>query len=607
MATITGTASEKVWSIQRWLGLNENPDGDTKLKMGESAAVRNFRVTRDGNLQKRPGTREVLTIAQGKPVLAVWSGRVQGQQMVAAVCDGKLWSLWGLGHWEAAELGSLGNIDRPHLFGFGDKLWILTGYDYYCWDGTALARVTGYIPLVAVAIPPMVNGNPSGGELLEQVNKLNAKRRAWLSPDGENATFQLPETGILSVDYVRDLLTNEDLPATAWTADLALGQVTMTAVPPKAVSSLEVGWTASRDYRGDVTGMHYSESYNGVTDARIFLYGDGSNTAIYSDLDENGQARADYFPDQNEMRVGVGNTPITGLLRHYSALIAFKEDSTYSVQYGTITLANGSQTAGFYVVPVNRSIGLTAMGQAQLVLNNPVTLYGRDLYEWVSSSGALTQDERQAQRISDRVWATLQGFTDRICYDDNDHQEYYIVSHGQALVWNYAADAWSYYTNFFMEKPFSFEGELYFGSREGRLVHVSQSYAFDQREGELLPIDCYWESGAMSFGADYQRKYSAMLWLGIKPEAHAAIDVSVMTDKSVSYPTKSVSYSLFDFEHVDFSNWTFETNDKPQMRRLKIKAKKFVFYKLVLKSCTSATSATVTSANFRVRSTGYAK
>lgn len=56
MAKISAVTEEKIFQIKQFLGLNENPDGDTKLSMGEAAAMENFRVTRDGNLQRRPGT-----------------------------------------------------------------------------------------------------------------------------------------------------------------------------------------------------------------------------------------------------------------------------------------------------------------------------------------------------------------------------------------------------------------------------------------------------------------------------------------------------------------------------------------------------------------------
>ena len=64
MATIPQNNSISIMSIKEFLGLNENPDGDTKLKMGEAAVIRNFKVTRDGNLQRRPGSDMVKGLLQ---------------------------------------------------------------------------------------------------------------------------------------------------------------------------------------------------------------------------------------------------------------------------------------------------------------------------------------------------------------------------------------------------------------------------------------------------------------------------------------------------------------------------------------------------------------
>ena len=55
MATIAGVRTDKVYSISKWLGLHEHPDGDTNLKLGEAAKMVNWKVTRDGNLKRRPG------------------------------------------------------------------------------------------------------------------------------------------------------------------------------------------------------------------------------------------------------------------------------------------------------------------------------------------------------------------------------------------------------------------------------------------------------------------------------------------------------------------------------------------------------------------------
>ena len=62
MAVIKAATNEKVFQITAFKGLNQNPDGDTKLKLGEAAESDNFRITRDGNLQRRPGTKTILDI-----------------------------------------------------------------------------------------------------------------------------------------------------------------------------------------------------------------------------------------------------------------------------------------------------------------------------------------------------------------------------------------------------------------------------------------------------------------------------------------------------------------------------------------------------------------
>lgn len=604
MAQITGSANERVFQIKAWGGLNENPDGDTKLKMGEAAVMRNFRITRDGNLQRRPGSKEIAALGTD-PVRGIWNGNVGGVEQLVAACGGKLWRLWDeeTESFIPQEIGPISTENEVHFFGFANALYMVNGREYKVWDGDTLSDVGGYRPLVTVSVSP-----EGGGETLEQVNKLTGERRCWFSPDGSGTVFHLPEKGLLSLDYVKDLSTGEAIATDSYTADLQVGTVTFNTAPAAGTNTIEIGWTMGENFREQVLKMRWGEIYAGTQDTRIFLYGDGSNKAIYSGLDYEGQPRADYFPDLNEVAVGDANTPITGMIRHYSRLICFKTSSAWVIQYGTITLEDGLQTEAFYVTPVNRSIGNVAPGQVRLVLNSPRTLHGSDVYEWKNNSSYssnLSVDERQAKRISDRIYATVRKFDlERCyCYDDNWGQEYYICQGGMALVHNYAADAWTYYEDFDAVCMANFRGELLYGSSDGKLMHFSTEYL--NNDGKA--IDAYWESGSMSFGQDYQRKYSAMLWVGVKPESSAEVEVTVQTDRSSSYAEKVITSSLANFTHVNFAKWSFATNRKPQMSRLKIKAKKFVFYKLIFRTSAADSTVTVLAADIRVRFTGYAK
>lgn len=698
MATISGKTEEKIFQIKSWGGLNENPDGDTKLKLGEAAVMRNFRVTRDGNLQRRPGSalvkglmraytmdtspvasvvrqdtgassrltmypsasvtddgfvqvsgtgvvvsyenadeyegyywkydenyiyqlsgcmrdeanngyiwfmkrvRAMPTTAE-QPVKGLWCGFIKGEEQLVGACDGKLWKLHNGAEFCKVEIGSIDTENDVFMFGYSEILYLMNGKKYMQWDGETLKEVEGYRPLVSVAVAPT-----GGGTLLEEVNKLNGLRRCQFSPDGAAKVFTLPEKDIQSVDYVKDLAKDETVPTSSYTANLTAGTVTFTTPPVKGISTLEIGWTAKKNSRDKVEAMRFSETFNGATDNRVFIYGDRSNQAFYSGLDEDGNPRADYFPDMNVLKVGDANTPITALIRHYSRLLVYKTSSVYSVQYGVTSLADGTTKAMFYTIPVNRAIGNAAMGQVRLVLNSPFSLFGHDLYEWRNNgsyASNLSVDERQAKRLSDRITATPDSFTPEQCYcwDDNDGQEYYICFGEKALVYNYAVDAWYLYDSFPVSCMVNFQGGLFYGTKDGKFSELSYRHRTDFGH----PIQSYWESGSIDMDKDFMRKYSAMLWVGIKPEEHGEVLVTVQTDKKSTYAQKVVSSSLSTFTHADFSRWSFNTNRKPHMARLKIKAKKFVFYKLIFQTQATDSTVTVLSADLRVRYTGYTR
>lgn len=606
MATIKVNTEEKIFQIKKWLGLNENPDGDTKLKMGEASQCLNWRVTRDGNLQRRPGQALVSTLSEDYPVVGIWSGRVAGYEYVLACCNGKAYVVFDgfTGEFTSREIGSVATDRKVHIFGFNEKAYFLDGSKYLEWDGTnPITEVVGYVPIISVSTAPS-----GGGTEYEQVNKLTGKRRVWFSPDGTATELQLPEKGLASINAVTNRATGEAM--TGWTANLADGKVVFGTAPASGSNTIEVTYTVSDTFRSQVEAMRFSELFNGTQDSRVFLYGDGSNQVFYSGLDYDGNPRADYFPDLNVASIGAQNTPVTGLIRHYSRLLAFKTDSAWSITYGSITLEDGRVTAGFYVIPVNRSIGNEAPGQVQLVLNSPYTLFNGELYEWrnnSSYSSNLSSDERQARRISDRIFSTLSGYDAEncVCYDDNANQEYYIAYNGGALVCNYASDAWYKYDNMDVTGFASIRGRLVYGTSDGTVLELTTL----ARDDQGTAIDAYWESGAMDFNADYRRKYSSMLWVSVKPQTNSYVEITLITDRKSEFADKTVSTGVNSnfFETWDFNALSFFGNIQPQVKKIKLKAKKFGYYRLIFKSDKVNTTATVLGTDIRVRMTGYVK
>lgn len=616
MARISSSTPERIVSIKQFKGLNENRDGDTKLALGEASYCLNWRVTRDGNLQRRPGHEIIDTLSAGHPVDGMWNGWVGGYEFILAGCHNAIYLVYDgrTGEFPCSVLASITTTNGVHFFGFDSKAYILNGANYYSWDGTTFGTVDGYIPLISNGIGP-IGTSDAAGTLLEQINKLTPQRRVWISPDGTNKKFQLPEKGLTSIDYVKDLATNTDIAVSSYTKDIANGTVEFNTIPAKAANSYEIGYTAASDFRSQVVGMKYSELYSGASDNRVFLYGDGTNELFYSDIDYLGTPRADYFPDMNEVAVGDANTPVTGLIRHFSRLICYKLDSTWTISASTLSLADGSLIPSFYVTAINKIIGNEAPGQVRLVLNSPRCLFHDELYEWKSSnsfSGNLTYDERQATRISDRIYNTLRSFVIKncICYDDNPNQEYYIVYNGTALVHNYAVNAWYMYDNVYATGFATIDGELYFGTETGEIRKFAEYLKSDDTgdpDNPYQAIEAEWQSGAMDFNADYMRKYSSALWVSVKPETNSYVEISIVTDRRTDFLPKFIARGTSGFPLWDFRSFSFADDTQPQVKKLRIKAKKFTYYRLIFANRELGTVATVLSADIRSRQTGYAK
>ena len=597
MAKISAATEEKVYSIQKWLGLNQAGDGDTNLKMGEASEMVNFRVTNDGALKKRPGMKALHDF--GGEINGAWHGYVGGAEYTVVSAGGKLYTV-DVAERTVSEIGTVADA-HTEFFGFSEKLYILDGTQYQVWAGgeSSAAPVAGYVPVV------LVNTAPSGGGTeLQAVNKLTPKRRVWFSPDGTATDFVLPEKAIAAVTSVKNRATGDTI--TEFTADTASGKVTFSSAPAAGTNTIEITYVSAGD-GAEVKKMRFAEIYNGATDNRVFLYGDGSNRALYSGLDYDGNPTAEYFPDLNVLDIGDANTPVTQLIRHYSRLIAFKTDSAYSVQYGQITLSDGRETAAFYWSPINRAIGNCAPGQVRLVDNNPLTLFNNSVYRWVNSGGYssnLTVDERQAKRVSDRVWKTLCGMDleRAYCFDDNERKEWYCVCGENAAVYNYGLNVWYVYESFPVRYMVEFDGRL-FGAIGSKLVEIADEFRNDCGDS----ISARWASGNMAFGADYRRKYSAMLWVGISPVAGGELGVTIETDRKADFSKKIVSKNMATFTKANFGNWSFATSRRPEMERLKLKAKKFTYYKLIFTNDSANTTAAVTSADVRVRYTGYVR
>lgn len=398
-------------------------------------------------------------------------------------------------------------------------------------------------------------------------------------------------TRVTAVTQVRAL----NAPATRWeeltaNTDYTVDGNTLTLANPENWSIVKVYYTIGT-YRDEVIGMRYAEIYNGAQDTRIFLYGDGSNTALYSGLDENGKATAEYFPDLNEMEIGDKSTPITALIRHRNRLLAFKPHEAYSVYYNPVSLADSTLIAGFYVSNINRDVGCSVMGGAVQVENRIRTIDYNAIWEWKSTntSGNITSDARNADRVSDRVCDTVGEFDLSqavMFYDIYKHEFYVADGSGKCLVQNTEADAWYVYDNMAAKSISMIGQDVVFGNSRGRVFRLNTSAAVDA-ENTLngvvgaRNIKAEWESGQLDFDKPHIRKYTPTVWISAAPELGSAVTAAISTDNGIA---TSIS--------IDFK----ETDGVPRTRKARLKARRFTYYKLKLMQDEATAHAIIMSA-----------
>ena len=624
MASSNGT---KMYSVDKFLGINESGDGDTELNMGVASRMENFLVTDACNLTLRPGIRRIDFDQKRNPatILGVWAGFVRKQELLV-VCDfaegkDRLFVYDSNDQLLCRREGILG-LDSGEdamvsIFTFNGELYVMSAGNtvVYTMEGDFQVEAP-YVPLVAVGAAPA-----GGGTLLENINLLTGLRRISYSADGSSTDYVLPAEAIGITEVVVDNVRY--LPAEAGTFAAVSHTFTFTAAPAKGIGNVEITYSTDPETaeasRREILSCPLHEEYNGSTDTRLFVAGNGSNRCYYTGVTQDGIPSALYFPALNEVAVDMSGSSITGMIRHYSKLLVFKSDSTYTISYEPVTMEDGSTVAGFYLRPMNREFGNETMGQIQTVSNYPRTITKDGIYEWRITS-SYYKDERYAQRISDMVRKTLKGVDIRkiVTCDDGFQKTYYVFLNdtaGTVLVNRYELTedgVWCIY------RGSLFRNIRYALMMGGKLIFANDTelFRFDDTltrdaalvsGGEAQQIKAVWESGNMDFGAAFKRKYSSLIYLSVRPQANSEIIVTATTDKRSDYMEKAVCNNVVYWPNLNFMDWTFNTNDRPTISRVRLKVKKFVYYKLIFRIEKDGAQGTILGFDQQVRFASMAK
>lgn len=621
-----------MFTVDRFLGINEAADGYTELKMGEASKMENFFITDAFNLTVRPGIQRLDYEKErdSAPILASWAGYVNKQEFLL-ICDFKdgkdrLWlyltdESQADGHkLHYRQEGALG-LTKPEdamvkIFPFGGKLYVMSAVKTVVYQNGVFREEVPYVPLV------ITGAEPSGaGTTLENINLLSGQRRIEYSADGTATAYVLPEE---AVKVTRISIDNSDRAVSSvGSFDSKTHTFTFKTAPVKGVANVEITYdtdaAAAEKNRMQILRCALVEAYNGSTDTRLFVAGDGSNMCYYSGVTGDGTATATYFPAMNEVAVDMSGSPVTGLVRHYSKLLVFKPDGTYTISYEPVTMTDGTTIAGFFLRSANREIGNDVMGQVQTVNNYPRTITADGVYEWRITS-SYYQDERYAKRISDKVQSSIRSadISKFVTCDDNYNKTYYVFlndDRGTVLVNRYDLSkegVWCIYRASLLKKV---QKAMVYG---GTMVFVTDNDVFffskvasldapEVTEGAATPIRAIWESGYMDFGADFRRKHSSRIYVSMLPESRSMMTVTASTDRRETYMDKMLRHDIFGWDNVGFANWTFNLSQIPRIQKIRLKVKKFVYYKLIFRVEEPGARATVLGFDQEVRFSSMVK
>lgn len=571
MAYIQATAQPSPTTIDNFLGLNMNETGDTQLKLGEASKMKNFRITKNYKLTKMNGYKKKYE-ASGS-IRAQWVGKLGIEDAHVYVAGGKIYN-------NDTEIGEITD-DVTSIFEFNQNLYFINGHEYKVWNGTELKDVEGYIPLVKIATTPQGIGTD-----YESINLLTGKKHQTFSSDGTAKDFYLLETNVTSIDKV--LVNGTE---TTVTKDLTSGKITFSTAPTQGVDNVDVYWTKADTNRKLILKNKYFQKYGLANDTRVFLYGndEAKNRICFSDL-ANGVPSVEYFPANNFLDIGSSNEYVTDISRQYDRLIISKETETYYSTYEAITDITGQSIITFPMYPLNSSHGMVAKGQGQL-LDNYVTTIDSSIVMWTNTN---TKDERNAEIISQRVqeWLNSKDLTKAITLDYQELKEYWLAVDNEIMIYNYGNS-----TFYLLEIPdkitslISYRGIIYFGTENGKIMEFGEDTT--TYDGEI--IEAMWESGFYDFEMEYKRKTMRILWITLKPYSNTSLVINYTSDRETGTDEKEINASYFSYVFLNYGKFTYNTNQVIKPYRIKLKAKKFAFLKLILSNKKEDEKVTINS------------
>ena len=521
-------------------------------------------------------------------------GRVVDDEEIILYHSGNLLYQLDLEEPSTTTIGEL-NDARSQMFTFINKLFILDGLNYYVYHNNGdweLIEVKdiAYIPTTTIA-----RSASGGGVPFQDVNLLQSIRRNMFYTSSET-TYQLDTDNLDDDEVVIRLMDSNGnwemlVENIDFSVDRELGLViflsTLSSPPVLGQDNLEITFSKTVEGYADRVGNCTIVDLYGVDGEpnRVFMSGNPQfpNMDWYSELND-----ATYMPDINYSIIGQPTSAIVGYSRVGEYQTVHKEDNqqdaTVYLRSGMLVEENNTVKAVFSIHAGVVGVGAVSKYAFSYLNDDSLFLSSTGVYAVVTNQITASRYAQVRSYYVNRLLTREKNLENAVSIVHNRY--YYLAVNGNV----YVADArqksseknspngyqyeWYFLTHKDVQRWFSHNGKLYYGSSTGAVYEVANT------NGKVLdekgsPLYCYWCTPLMDYHDITRYKSLKNLFIDLQPFSKTSIKIYYKI-KSVLTLKKEASIDIFGFDDVDFDRFSFISDPTPRVVTTNKKARKFM-------------------------------
>lgn len=465
--------------------------------------VQNLRLLPDGTLAGREGFSTLLDLTDAPR--AVWSGSVMGEEEVYVLVGTSLL----FADLEAGTTSSAGTVTcaagDADIFWHGGDLYVLDGAALRRRSGGTLGAVSGYVPLWGDGWDPALRG-----PVCEPINYLSPHLRIRFRVSEAPGLFRF---GIKLHSIDRLVIDGADADLADYSPEFTAGLdgITVSGFPADCEATFFLTPDASVMPAGPGLCTR-AVSLGGPNDVRLCLYGGTNPSDVYFSrpVTEDGMAWSRevysdslplYFPEDGRVTVGEGRHPVTAICRYRDRALLFTAGDAWCLDW------NGHENDPAVTLPqihlVSAGIGCSVSGAAALCGDDPVTVFGGQIWRWHSPSGV--RSECTASCISEGLGdfaGTAAGLCTSMLALPARREVWFSCpesSDGRVFVYNRELDAWVTFTGVSADRLFLYGTDAGF-LRGEEICLFSPENTADREWDQELAIPVSVSSPPLDFG-----------------------------------------------------------------------------------------------------------